>query len=217
MKSVKKASESMSSMLARLDDTYMNEHEREMAKAYMRKTEAALELVWLEDFGDLLLDLLGASLQLGAELFHNLLELCPALLGFEFFNRLATAEALDRLLPHVSALALELLAKLAQLALLVVGQLQLLILDLRVPEDSEQTTTPRHARTAAPHKPSWTTATPSWGLGVGGHRGNRYRCGHQGQQVKTRESCHVELLLPATYIEPGTDILPHDPPPNGRD
>lgn len=47
MKSAKKASESMSSMLARLDDTYMNEHEREMAKAYMRKTEAALELVWL--------------------------------------------------------------------------------------------------------------------------------------------------------------------------
>ena len=47
MKSVKKAPEPMSSVLARLDDMCMDEHEREMAKAYMRKTEAALELVWL--------------------------------------------------------------------------------------------------------------------------------------------------------------------------
>ena len=47
MKSDKKAPEPMSSMLARLDHTHMNEHEREMAKGYLRKTDAVLELVWL--------------------------------------------------------------------------------------------------------------------------------------------------------------------------
>lgn len=47
MTSIRKASEPMSSMLARLDDAHMNEHEREIAKAYLRKTEAVLDLVWL--------------------------------------------------------------------------------------------------------------------------------------------------------------------------
>ncbi len=51
MKSIEKASEPMSSMLARLDDTYMNEHERELAKAYLRKTDAVLEVIWLAGTG----------------------------------------------------------------------------------------------------------------------------------------------------------------------
>ncbi len=46
MKSVKKAPKPMSSLLARLDDSPMRERDREIAKAYMRKTDAMLDLIW---------------------------------------------------------------------------------------------------------------------------------------------------------------------------
>lgn len=36
----------MSSMLARLDASPLRERDREIAKAYMRKTEAMLDLIW---------------------------------------------------------------------------------------------------------------------------------------------------------------------------
>ena len=46
MSSIKNAPDPMSSLLARLDDSPMREHDREIAKAYMRKTEAMLDLIW---------------------------------------------------------------------------------------------------------------------------------------------------------------------------
>jgi len=46
MSSINKAPEPMSSMLNRLDDTRMSERDREIAKAYMRKTEAMVDLIW---------------------------------------------------------------------------------------------------------------------------------------------------------------------------
>lgn len=46
MRSINKAPEPMSSMLNRLDDTRMSEHDREIAKAYLCKIEAMLDLIW---------------------------------------------------------------------------------------------------------------------------------------------------------------------------
>ena len=46
MKSMKKASEPMPSIFARFDDSPMSERDREIAKAYMRKTEAVLDVIW---------------------------------------------------------------------------------------------------------------------------------------------------------------------------
>lgn len=46
MYSIKNAPEPTSSMLARLDDSPMRERDREIAKAYMCKTEAILDLIW---------------------------------------------------------------------------------------------------------------------------------------------------------------------------
>jgi hypothetical protein len=46
MSSINKALEPMSSMLNRLDESRMSEHDREIAKAYLRKTEAMLDLIW---------------------------------------------------------------------------------------------------------------------------------------------------------------------------
>ena len=46
MKSIKKTPEPMPSMLKRLDDACMGEHDRAIAKAYLCKTEAMLDLIW---------------------------------------------------------------------------------------------------------------------------------------------------------------------------
>ena len=46
MKSIKKAPEPMPSMLKRLDDACMGEHDRAIARAYLCKTEAMLDLIW---------------------------------------------------------------------------------------------------------------------------------------------------------------------------
>lgn len=46
MKSIGTVREPMSSMLNRVDDMCLSEHDREVAKAYMRKTEAVLDLIW---------------------------------------------------------------------------------------------------------------------------------------------------------------------------
>lgn len=51
MSSIIKAPERMSSMLNRLDDSPMGEHDREMAKAYMLKTEAMLDVIWFVGAG----------------------------------------------------------------------------------------------------------------------------------------------------------------------
>lgn len=45
MSSINKAREPLSSMLARLDNSPMRERDREIAKAYMHKTEAMLDLI----------------------------------------------------------------------------------------------------------------------------------------------------------------------------
>lgn len=46
MSSINKAPEPISSMLNRLDDSRMSEHDREIAKAYLCKIEAMLDLIW---------------------------------------------------------------------------------------------------------------------------------------------------------------------------
>lgn len=46
MSSINKAREPLSNMLARLDNSPMRERDREIAKAYMRKTEAMFDLIW---------------------------------------------------------------------------------------------------------------------------------------------------------------------------
>ena len=46
MSSINKAPQPVSSMLVRLDAARMSEHDREIAKAYLRKTEAMLDLIW---------------------------------------------------------------------------------------------------------------------------------------------------------------------------
>jgi len=46
MKFIGNVNEPISSMLNRVDDMCLSEHDREVAKAYMRKTEAALDLIW---------------------------------------------------------------------------------------------------------------------------------------------------------------------------
>ena len=46
MKSINEAPEPMSSMLKRLDDSPMRERDRQIAKAYLRKPEAMLDLIW---------------------------------------------------------------------------------------------------------------------------------------------------------------------------
>jgi hypothetical protein len=47
MKSLTKEPQSGSSMVGWLDSVQMSEHDREIAKAYLRKTETALNLIWL--------------------------------------------------------------------------------------------------------------------------------------------------------------------------
>jgi hypothetical protein len=47
MKSLKEETQSGSSMLGWLDSVQMSEHDREIAKAYLRKTEAVIDLIWL--------------------------------------------------------------------------------------------------------------------------------------------------------------------------
>ena len=47
MKSMNNKPKSGSSMVSWLDSVQMSEHDREIAKAYLRKTETALNLIWL--------------------------------------------------------------------------------------------------------------------------------------------------------------------------
>jgi len=47
MKSLNNERQSGSSMVGWLDSVQMSEHDREIAKAYLRKTETALNLIWL--------------------------------------------------------------------------------------------------------------------------------------------------------------------------
>lgn len=47
MKTVNRAPEPMSSIFSRLDGVRMSEPDRDIAKAYLRKTEAVLDLIWL--------------------------------------------------------------------------------------------------------------------------------------------------------------------------
>lgn len=47
MKSLNNEPQSSSSMVGWLDSVQMSEHDREVAKAYLRKTETVLNLIWL--------------------------------------------------------------------------------------------------------------------------------------------------------------------------
>lgn len=47
MKSTNNETQSGSSMVGWLDSVRMSEHDREIAKAYLRKTETVLNLIWL--------------------------------------------------------------------------------------------------------------------------------------------------------------------------
>jgi len=47
MKSRNNELQSSSSMVGWLDSVQMSEHDREIAKAYLRKTETVLNLIWL--------------------------------------------------------------------------------------------------------------------------------------------------------------------------
>jgi hypothetical protein len=47
MKSLNNELQSSSSMVGWLDSVQMSEHDREIAKAYLRKTETVLNLIWL--------------------------------------------------------------------------------------------------------------------------------------------------------------------------
>ena len=47
MRAIKKAPEPLSSRLDRLDHSPMRERDREIAKAYLYKTEVMLDLIWL--------------------------------------------------------------------------------------------------------------------------------------------------------------------------
>ena len=46
MNSINKAAKPMSSTLNRLDESHMSEQDREIAKAYMCKITAILDLIW---------------------------------------------------------------------------------------------------------------------------------------------------------------------------
>jgi hypothetical protein len=47
MRFINKVAEPRSSMVAWLDNVQMSEQDREIAKAYLRKTEAVFDLLWL--------------------------------------------------------------------------------------------------------------------------------------------------------------------------
>ena len=47
MRSMNTETQSGSSMVSWLDSVQMSEHDREIAKAYLRKTETMLDLIWL--------------------------------------------------------------------------------------------------------------------------------------------------------------------------
>jgi hypothetical protein len=47
MKSMNNDAQSSSSMVSWLDRVQMSEHDREIAKAYLRKTESVLNVIWL--------------------------------------------------------------------------------------------------------------------------------------------------------------------------
>lgn len=47
MKSMNNEAQSSSSIVGWLDRVQMSEHDREIAKAYLRKTEALIDLIWL--------------------------------------------------------------------------------------------------------------------------------------------------------------------------